>query len=39
MYGSFAQGEGDRYSDVEFYLFFRAEALDEVDVDAEFARV
>jgi lincosamide nucleotidyltransferase B/F len=22
MYGSFALGQGDRFSDIEFYLFF-----------------
>jgi len=27
MYGSFTQGEGDEYSDVEFVLFFEDEAL------------
>jgi lincosamide nucleotidyltransferase len=26
MYGSFALGEGDRFSDIEFYLFFDEEA-------------
>jgi hypothetical protein len=26
MYGSFAIGEGDRFSDIEFYLFFDEEA-------------
>ncbi len=26
MYGSFALGEGDRFSDIEFYLFFAEEA-------------
>lgn len=30
-YGSFAILQGDRYSDIEFYFFFRDEALDEVD--------
>ena len=39
MYGSFAQGEGDRYSDVEFYLFFRDEVLDGVDEGAWVARI
>ena len=23
IYGSFALGQGDRFSDIEFYLFFR----------------
>jgi lincosamide nucleotidyltransferase len=27
MYGSFALGQGDRLSDIEFYLFFEDEAL------------
>lgn len=31
MYGSFALGEGDGFSDVEFYLFFRDDALGRVD--------
>jgi lincosamide nucleotidyltransferase len=34
MYGSFARGEGDEFSDVEFYLFFRDGALEEVDEEA-----
>ena len=31
MYGSFSRGEGDEFSDVEFYLFFRDEMLGEVE--------
>jgi predicted nucleotidyltransferase len=31
MYGSFALGEGDAFSDIEFYLFFRDDALEEID--------
>ena len=31
MYGSFARGEGDRFSDVEFYLFLRHDDLAELD--------
>lgn len=31
MYGSFALGEGDGFSDVEFYLFVRDEALEGLD--------
>ena len=31
MYGSFSQGDGDRHSDVEFYLYFRDELLADVD--------
>ncbi len=31
MYGSFTRGEGDAYSDIEFVLFFRDDAHDEVD--------
>ena len=34
MYGSFSQGEGDEFSDVEFYLFFRDGVLGEVDEEA-----
>ncbi|MEE4544599.1 nucleotidyltransferase domain-containing protein [Streptomyces sp. V4-01] len=39
MYGSFAAGEGDAYSDVEFWLFFRSERLAEVDPAAWCAAV
>ncbi|MGH2559693.1 MAG: Lnu(F)/Lnu(G) family lincosamide nucleotidyltransferase, partial [Thermomicrobiales bacterium] len=31
LYGSFAQGEGDAYSDIEFALFFAGEALPGID--------
>src|SRR3712207_9333589 len=31
MYGSFALGQGDYFSDIEFYLFFDDEALDNLD--------
>jgi lincosamide nucleotidyltransferase len=31
MYGSFASGEADAYSDVEFWLFFKAQRHGEVD--------
>jgi predicted nucleotidyltransferase len=31
MYGSFAQGEGDGFSDIEFILFFRNEELEGLD--------
>jgi lincosamide nucleotidyltransferase B/F len=34
MYGSFALGEGDRFSDIEFYLFFADEALDGLEEKA-----
>src|SRR5215207_5257848 len=30
-YGSFTKGEGDRYSDIEFWLFFDPEKLGDVD--------
>jgi lincosamide nucleotidyltransferase len=33
-YGSFALGQGDRFSDVEFYLFFADEALEGLDEEA-----
>ena len=31
MYGSFALGQGDRFSDIELHLFFRDEALESID--------
>src|SRR3712207_5447903 len=34
MYGSFALGEGDRFSDIEFYVFFDDEALDGLEEEA-----
>jgi predicted nucleotidyltransferase len=34
MYGSFALGQGDRFSDIEFYLFFQERVLDEADEEA-----
>jgi lincosamide nucleotidyltransferase B/F len=39
MYGSFVLGQGDQYSDIEFYLFFRNEALGEVDEEAWLAQI
>lgn len=39
MYGSFAQGEGDEFSDVEFILFFRDEALESVDQEEWVERI
>ena len=39
MYGSFAKGEGDAHSDIEFYLFFADEAFDTVQLEAWVARV
>jgi lincosamide nucleotidyltransferase len=39
MYGSFAAGEGDAHSDVEFWLFFRPERRPEVDPAAWCAEV
>jgi lincosamide nucleotidyltransferase len=38
-YGSFALGQGDQYSDIEFYLFFRDEALEEVDEEVWVAQI
>ena len=32
-YGSFTKGEGDRYSDIEFWLFFKPEKLSDIDQD------
>jgi lincosamide nucleotidyltransferase B/F len=34
MYGSFAIGEGDRFSDIEFYLFFAEEASEGLQEEA-----
>jgi lincosamide nucleotidyltransferase len=34
MYGSFALGQGDRFSDIEFYLFFESAALEVLDEEA-----
>jgi lincosamide nucleotidyltransferase B/F len=31
MYGSFTKGEGDRYSDIEFWRFFNTEKLSDID--------
>lgn len=31
MYGSFTQGEGDEYSDIEFSLYFQDDKLSSVD--------
>jgi lincosamide nucleotidyltransferase len=39
MYGSFALGSGDRYSDIEFMLFFEDEALETLDKGAWLAQV
>jgi lincosamide nucleotidyltransferase B/F len=39
MYGSFALGQGDRFSDIEVYLFFQDRALDEVDEEAWVAQI
>ena len=34
MYGSFALGQGDRFSDIEVYLFFEDGALESLDEEA-----
>ncbi len=39
MYGSFAQGEGDGFSDIEFILFFDDEALKGLDQEEWVARI
>ena len=39
MYGSFAQGEGDRYSDIEFDLFFEDDLLPHIDQEEWVAQV
>lgn len=40
MYGSFTKGEGDRYSDIEFHIYHRAEECpDQLDFVAQVAPV
>ncbi|MDQ4127783.1 MAG: nucleotidyltransferase domain-containing protein [Actinomycetota bacterium] len=39
MYGSFAQGEGDELSDIEFILFFEDEALRNLDQEEWVSRI
>ena len=39
MYGSFAQGEGDEFSDIEFILFFDDDALRSVDQEGWVSRI
>ena len=39
MYGSFAQGEGDEFSDIEFILFFYDDVLDDVNQEEWVARI
>lgn len=39
MYGSFAKGEGDEFSDIEFWVFVRNDARPAFDVPAWIARV
>ena len=39
MYGSFAQGEGDEFSDIEFILFFYDEVLDDMNQEEWVARI
>jgi lincosamide nucleotidyltransferase len=39
MYGSFAQGEGDGFSDIEFILFFRDEELEGIDQEEWVSRI
>src|SRR5829696_7529196 len=39
MYGSFAIGEGDRFSDIEFYLFFEDEAAEGLEEEAWVAQI
>jgi lincosamide nucleotidyltransferase len=34
MYGSFALGQGDRFSDIEFYIFFEDETLEGLEKEA-----
>jgi lincosamide nucleotidyltransferase len=39
MYGSFAQGEGDEFSDIEFILFFEDAALESLDQEEWVSRI
>ncbi len=39
MYGSFAYGEGDRFSDIEFLLFFRDDIFDQIDPRSWLAQI
>lgn len=39
MYGSFTKGEGDAFSDIEFYLFIRDDAIAALDQEAWLAQV
>ncbi len=39
MYGSFALGEGDRFSDIEFYLFFAEEDSEGLQEEAWVAQI
>ena len=39
MYGSFALGQGDRFSDIEFYLFFADEAWEGLREEAWVAQI
>jgi lincosamide nucleotidyltransferase B/F len=39
MYGSFAQGEGDGFSDIEFILFFEDEELEDLDQEEWVSRI
>jgi lincosamide nucleotidyltransferase B/F len=39
MYGSFALGQGDRFSDIEFYLFFEDEASEGLEEEAWVAQI
>lgn len=39
MYGSFAQGEGDEFSDIEFILLFDDDALKSVDQEGWVSRI
>jgi lincosamide nucleotidyltransferase len=39
MYGSFALGQGDRFSDIEFYVFFDDEAMEDLEEEAWIAQI
>ena len=39
MFGSFATGEGDRFSDIEFILFFKDESFPNIDQEHWVAQI
>jgi len=39
MYGAFTKNEGDEFSDIEFYLFFKEDAIDQLDFEAWLSQI